>query len=603
MREGSECSHSNLAPKCDPSPPRLAESQPPLALQNTHMEIFPSSPSNAPASNTQAPGPITTPGIAGIPSSSRYDTVLPRSITCHIYLFSAHDLLETQKTPETPSHSTASYDSPIYKVPLEVLIQIFELATLSRTREDRYTLLSLTHVCPGWRIPLVNHPQAWTTIFATHQDRRSFVQACLGRSQDKPLEATVDINEKVWWDRSACSCKNNGFGILLPNEETPCEWHYLFELLAQPSVLGRIQFLRITTSSKPSLTPSIVWKRRLTIPSLELFDYPSFQPALELKERRFFHSTFPQLTTLVWKDEATELASLLFSASHPLPSGLKSVTFEGRWQPSLPLSRVNNLTSFTIKKYFYVLPAEEFRMFLSNNLSLVLLEVDSRIRGETEGPPVVLSNLKSLSVDCDPEHLSTILRVPAFQNLSTLRISLAAEHDDLYAIRATGGEVSLSAKASELRIQEHWQHLTGYAEPTLRHVSVHDERLERIPFCDSCAGIATLMVDARVVDIGLTYSIGWDGVLWDKLKLLGELEVIHFEVYEEMHPYEEDLARIADLVEHRFKNGRPLHAVEIMVVNDDGEVGGLQDASWNPFLKDRPQGLYGPRRTDVPLNL
>ena len=458
---------------------------------------------------------------------------------------------------------------------------------------------------------MIGHPRAWTAIFATRRDRRDFVVACLERSQDQPLEVTVDINDQFWVP-GGCSCKNDGYGKLLPNEESPCDWHFLFELLAQPSVSERIKVLRISSSSQVFIPPRALesqfepsWThlpRLLTRSSIsESFSaIHSWNPTLDLKNSRFFLSTFQRLTTLVWTDEATNYARLLFSAPGHLPE-VKSVTFQGYWHQSVSLTQLHNLTSFTIKRYLYTLNAEEFRSFLLNNLSLVSLEVFISLRGSTDGDPVLLSHLKSLSIDCDPKALSTILQVPATQRFSTLLISLQHGRDNLYSLNAPGSELPLFAKAAVPRIQEDWQHLTGYPASTIRHISMYDKHTDIIPSHHSRA----LITGAHTLDIGLTYSRGWDNSwLWDKLKLLGELKVIRFEVLGEtnrdLRDPDGEVAgnldplwdRIADLVEHRFRNGRPLHAVQATVVSRDGDAGQLQGVLWKRPFEDRNVQKY-----------
>jgi hypothetical protein len=490
----------------------------------------------------------------------------------------------------------------------EVLIAILDLVSPLGTREDLYTLLSLTQVCRDWRILLIGHPRAWTTIFATHRDSRRFVEVCLERSQDQPLEVTVDINDK-FWAPTGCSCNNDGYGKLLPNEESPCEWHFSFELLAQPSVSDRIDVLRVSSSSQVLPPPRISesqfekswthfpqWLTHPSISELGIHSNHSWSPVLDLQQCRFFRSTFQQLTTLVWDDEATNYARILFSAPSPFPE-LKSTTFKGYWHRSLSLTQVHNLTSFTIKRYLYTLNAEELRTFLLNNQSLISLEIFISIRGQTEGDPVVLSNLKSLSIDCNPTALSTILQIPASQRFSTLLISLEHGRDDLYSLRATEEQVSLFAGARGPKVQEEVQRLTGYPGSTVPHPDV-------VPSHDSRAETTTLMADAHTVDVRLTYSGVLDDRLWDKLKLLGELKVIRFEVLGERNkesrgPGEEFTKlldplwdRITDLMEHRFRNGRPLHAVEAMVINKSGNAGRLQDVLWNSPFENRDVQKY-----------
>ena len=43
--------------------------------------------------------------------------------------------------------------------------------------------------------------------------------------------------------------------------------------------------------------------------------------------------------------------------------------------------------------------------------------------------------------------------------------------------------------------------------------------------------------------------------------------------------------RIVELVRVRFETGRPLSAVERMVVSEDGEINRLQDVVWKRFIK------------------
>jgi len=375
-----------------------------------------------------------------------------------------------------------------------------------------------------------------------------------------------------------CSCDEDDSGRLLPNEKTPCEWHFVFELLARPINSKRIQVLNVDHSRS------------------------SFHPLLEFGSCRFFNSPFPQLTTLAWKDDGKEYAHHLLSTSRPLPN-LHSVTFDGRWNQSL--ARVNNLTSFTIKNFIWQLDAETLRLFVSNSRSLESLELYIRIGGGTKGPPVDLLNLKSLSIDTRPLVLSNIIRIPALQRLTSLRISLEDELGDFHTLRATGDGISLTAKFWAFNIMEDWQLLTGYARPTIRHVCVYDQRPTSIcPYDSFSALIIGLMVDAYTVDIGLTYSGCWGGKFWTELKQLGpQLKLIRFEVSGDMEPYggpsnpdaafvDRVLSNIVEMVEYRFKEGRPFSAVERMAVSEDEQVDRSQENVWRQFWDDHRIGEY-----------
>jgi len=376
----------------------------------------------------------------------------------------------------------------------------------------------------------------------------------------------VDIGDKQRVP-VGCTCAEDKSRTLLPTEKTPCEWHFVFEPLAHPSNSKRIQVLNTNFSSAMSL------------------------PVLGLGSCRFFDSPLPQLTTLKWKDEGTKYAH------H------QSMTFGGHWNRSV--ARVKNLTSFTIKSLAWPLDAETFRLFVLDNRSLESLELHIKIRGSTKGPPVDLLNLKSLSVISHPKALSTVIRVPAFQRLSTLRISLEDELGDWHTLRAAGDGISLSAKSWALDVTENWQYLTGYARPIIQHVCLYDQKRGGIhPYGDFCTMITGMMVDAHTVDIGLTYSGCWSGKFWAELKQLGpQLKTLRFEVSETMEPFggagnpdsvyvDRVLDNIADLVEYRFREGRPCTTVERMVVSEDEQVNRLQDNVWRWLYNNRSIQKY-----------
>lgn len=370
-------------------------------------------------------------------------------------------------------------------------------------------------------------------------------------------------------DHTGCGCDEDESGTFLPNEETPCEWHFVFEPFAHPRNSKRIRVLDMDSSD--------------TLLS-DAPDFGSFQ---------FPNPPFPQLTTLKWRNDGTEYADHIL---HSLPK-LHTVAFEGRWGHSLAL--VNNLSSFAIKEYGWPLDAEVFRLFVSKNRSLESLELSAEIEGSTKGPPVDLLNLKFLSVDRCHGAAPTIFRVPAFRHLSSLQISLSSS--SLHSFHAGGNGITLSAGFWVNDVADVWLQLTGYARPTLHHVCVYDRySAPPHPYSWSSTTVTALMADVSSLDIGLNYSIWWGDNFWSELKRLGPcLKTVRFEVPEEeigpsygwgnpgFHPDRRLFDNIADLVEHRFKEGRPFSAVERMVVSEDEQADRLQDDVWRRFYDTR----------------
>ena len=368
-----------------------------------------------------------------------------------------------------------------------------------------------------------------------------------------------------------CNCDEDKSGRLTPNEKTPCEWHFTFEILAHPRNAKRIQVLN--TDSTIAV----------------------FRRALEFGSCRFFGSLFPQLTRLTWKDIGTEGPHRLFPDPCSLPH-LRSVTFKGHWHHSL--GRVHNLTTFIIEKFILCVDAEIFRLFASNNRSLESLELHASVRGYTKGPPVDLLNLKSLSVSSRPKVLSNVFRVPAFERLCSLQISLEDEVGDWHTLRATGDRISLTTKSWGINFAEDWHRLTEYAQPTIRHVRIYDQQpADCYPYGDLSTDVMALVteLDVYTLDVGLTYSGCWGDGLWAGLKELGpQLKTIRFEITERGLPFRGGriLNKIADVVEHRFREGRALSAVERMVVSKDERVNQLHDRLWRRFWNDRRIGEY-----------
>jgi len=366
----------------------------------------------------------------------------------------------------------------------------------------------------------------------------------------------------------------------MPSERNPCERHFQFEPLAEPKHSSRIRALDINFDGE--------WGRS------------AGRVQLALGSCRFFASSFPQLATLVWKNEATNHADHLFSAPPFVPT-LRSLTYVGGWGNLI--AQVNNLTSFVFDSDSrpWGTNSEAFRTFMRNNRSLESLHLKwIDFEGEAKGSPVHLLNLKSLSIGLPVKKLSTIIRVPAFQRLSSLQIS--SEDAEMYTISATGEGIAFTAECFIRDFAETWEDLTGYAKPVIRHVRLYDG-LELVDHCCSDnTTVILLMVDAHTLEVGCNYLMGWYTSFWEDLKQLGtQLKTIRFEVSGDMEPCPDDgymddewdsevWDSIEDLAKYRFDHGRPFSTIERLVVSESERENRLQAYVWRCF--------YGGRKID-----
>lgn len=425
---------------------------------------------------------------------------------------------------------------------------------------------------------LINQPRVWSTVFVTQRDCRSFVEACLERSHPAPLDVTVDAGEVVR-AYPGCTCDKDNRKRLLPNEMDPCEWHFQFESLAEPKYSNRIHTLDMDLDGE--------W-----IPAEKMEQFA-------LGSCRFFTSSFPQLVTLRWKNEKTDHANYLFPTL-PSPLTLRSLTYVGAW--STFFAPVNNLTSFVFESSCGPdgTSVEAIRLFVSNNPSLESLEfkyVD--FEGDPGGPPVHLLNLKSLNIGIPYKELSTIIRVPALNRLSSLRISL--QHNPYtYMLRATGDGIAFSARCLPHQFGETWEDFTGYARPAIHHIRLEDGLNgncgERIP-------LLPLLSDVHTLEIGKGCFPFWYHGFLDDLKQLGpQLKVIRFGISGELEPFRGSseyevcgglfLDRIEELVKYRFGQGHPFSVIERMVAGGSEQTNRQEDYVWRCFYGSRRLSQY-----------
>jgi hypothetical protein len=427
---------------------------------------------------------------------------------------------------------------------------------------------------------LFSQPRAWATIFISNKDCRSFIEMCLERSQPVTLEVVVDASEEGRF-HAECSCDEDTRGRLVPNESDPCEWHFQFESLAEAGHSKRVHELNIDFEGRG-------------IPLAE-------KVRLALGSCQFFTLSFPHLTSLEWMESRTEHGNYIFSTP-PFPHTLRFLSFMGSWDGSV--TQVNNLISFTFENE-EIISLEAIRLFILNNRSLESLSLKyATFEGTSRGSPVSLFNLKSFNVGFYVKGLSTIIRIPALQRLSSLWISMDDDNDDQFILRATGDGITLSTKSDLSDIMEVWQDLTGYARPTIRHIRLYDDADVGPHDGGDGVTVAALLTDAHTLEIGEGYWASWYNGFVDDLKQLGpQLTTIRFAVSDEHEPfqgrgdeYEEwgggELDRIEELVKYRYEQGRPFSTVERMVVSGSERTNRQQDYVWRCFYGSRKLGQY-----------
>ena len=110
-------------------------------------------------------------------------------------LLSERDLLESRL------EQAVRMQSPVQRVPSDLLASIFSIAVLDGDDEDSITLSNLMLVCRYWREVAVDSPILWTrVVMGTHHSTDRAVLK-LDRSRTAPVHICLDFQEMLQMDQ------------------------------------------------------------------------------------------------------------------------------------------------------------------------------------------------------------------------------------------------------------------------------------------------------------------------------------------------------------------------------------------------------------------
>lgn len=121
------------------------------------------------------------------------------------HLREALDSLDTQvasllsKRQELESHleQAVRSQSPIFRLPEELLSLIFVTGVCDAGDEDSLLVSSLMLVCRYWRDIVVDTPELWSTICISPHDSIEKARRRLSRSKSVPLDVTINFSPRV----------------------------------------------------------------------------------------------------------------------------------------------------------------------------------------------------------------------------------------------------------------------------------------------------------------------------------------------------------------------------------------------------------------------
>jgi hypothetical protein len=106
-------------------------------------------------------------------------------------------LLDQRRELESHLEQAARSQSPVYRLPEELLSSIFVVGVCELGDEDPLLVSSLMLVCRFWRDVAINTPELWATICVSPHDSLEKARRRLARSKSVPLDITVNFSPRV----------------------------------------------------------------------------------------------------------------------------------------------------------------------------------------------------------------------------------------------------------------------------------------------------------------------------------------------------------------------------------------------------------------------
>ena len=318
----------------------------------------------------------------------------------------------------------------VSKIPLDVLTMIPDYWDDSDRDQN---LITLTHVCRGWREIFTSRPSLWAHLNGTNVDK---TRVYIERSRSSPLEVHIGVysEDSLDLDADIRDSSEAALHLMVPH-------------------FGRLKTLYVRTTSS-SVPPALV---------------EHFSCRLPLLEKLAIESVYDYLPPL--PDE-------LFEGDL---SSLRELSLDGV-PPPLPRKVMSNLTTLTLR----CVPKDKFLLtrllnFFESAPRIRYILLYSSVPGTSDAPAervVSLPHLKKLEIISEPAHSTLLnhLSIPAGASL-TLRFSLSDEESPIssYLPKSSDGLLNLShitavnlsfgsdrrslrlnGPSGELRVLENW---------------------------------------------------------------------------------------------------------------------------------------------------
>ncbi|KZV92570.1 hypothetical protein EXIGLDRAFT_614223 [Exidia glandulosa HHB12029] len=106
-------------------------------------------------------------------------------------------LADQKHLVESKLASAVALQSPIRRLPREILAKIFAVGVRELDDEDALFLSRLTLVCRYWHHTAVDTPELWAAVAVDHHNRLGNARRRLQRSKNVPLDISIDFSPRA----------------------------------------------------------------------------------------------------------------------------------------------------------------------------------------------------------------------------------------------------------------------------------------------------------------------------------------------------------------------------------------------------------------------
>jgi len=222
-------------------------------------------------------------------------------------------LMNQRQELESHLEQCVRSQSPIYRIPEELLSSIFVMGVCNMEEEDSLLVATLMLVCRYWRDVAINTPELWADICVSPHDSLEKAHRKLARSKSVPLDITINFTPRVDNSSGATESIIHAMDLIRP-------------------ALWRARSFRLSVPNKPQVHAALL-RCREEAPMLESLCIRIFH---SMQEDHYSTPCLPLFKGHTPRLRLCSFTSFNFNWDKRVVSGLRVLHLGGYWNGSSP---------------------------------------------------------------------------------------------------------------------------------------------------------------------------------------------------------------------------------------------------------------------------